>query len=80
MESHTMERLWEYRIRYNPGRGHAAVDNYHYFNATSAHEAYLFEMEMREHRDQDYQIISIERRCPYSNSWIDETEEAVAND
>jgi len=80
MERLTMERLWEYRIRYNPGRDESAVDSFHYFNATSAHEAYIFEIEMRNHRDQHYQIISIERQCPYSNSWIDETEEAFASD
>lgn len=80
MEQIAMERIWEYRIKYNPGRGHAAVNSYHYFNATTAHEAYIFETEMRKHRDQHYQIISIERKCPYSNLWIDETKDAVTND
>lgn len=75
-----MEKIWEYRIKYNAGRFHSAVNSYHYFNATTAHEAYIFETEMRKHRHQNYQIISIERKCPYSNLWIDETEEAVTND
>ena len=77
MEAYTMERIWEYRIRYNQG---TAEDSYHYYNAEDAHTAYEYELEMMSHRGQEYQIISVEKKCPYRNAWLDETEAALADD
>lgn len=75
-----MERVWEYRIRYNAGVDHSALDSYHYYNAENAHDAYEYELEMMRHRGEEYQIISVERKCPYRRTWLDETESAILND
>lgn len=75
-----MERVWEYRIKYNAGSYHSELDSYHYFNAENAHDAYGYEIEMMSHRNQEYQIISVEKKCPYKGEWIDVTQEAILDD
>ena len=73
--SEISNKIWEYRIKYNPGAGHSAMDSYHYFNATCAAEALEYHnVMMKKHRFRS-QTLSVERRCPYSNKWIDETED-----
>jgi hypothetical protein len=75
-----MERIWEYRIKYNAEKDHSALDSYHYYNAENAHDAYEYEIESMRNRGQEYQIISVEKKCPYRDSWLDETEYAISND
>lgn len=70
-----MERLWEYRIKYNSGLSHSAMDNYHYFNAETATIALSYHQSMMDKHGFKAQILSVERKCPYSNKWIDETED-----
>ncbi len=69
-----MEKLWEYRIKYNPGVGHSATDSYHYYNAESACIALKYHEYMMERHGFRAQILSVERKCPYANKWIDETD------
>lgn len=64
-------RLWEYRIRYKADN--AVENNYHYYQATCAKQAFEFQTEMAEHKRWHIDTLSIERKCPYSDRWIDET-------
>ena len=71
-----MERLWEYRIKYNSGKSHSAMDNYHYFNAEDASTALAYHFSMMEKHGFKAQLISVEKKCPYANKWVDETDSA----
>ena len=63
----------EYRIKYNIGKYHAEVDNYHYYMADSPIQALAFHDKMIEKKKIDMQTLSIERYCKYSNKWFDES-------
>ena len=67
-------KIWEYRIKYNPGSGHSAMNSYHYYNAVDANEALKYHDSMMKKHEFRSQTISVERKCPYSNKWIDETD------
>lgn len=66
-----VEKLWEYRIRYKVDD--ALHSNYHYYQATCAQQAMEFQTEMAEHKHWHLDTLSVERKCPYANKWIDET-------
>ena len=70
-DSDDTERLWEYRICYKVDN--SVECNYHYYQATSAAQALEFQTEVAEHRHWHLDTLSIERKCPYANRWIDET-------
>jgi hypothetical protein len=42
--------------------------------AESAEQALDFQLEMIEHRHWNIEILKIEKMCPWSNRWIDESE------
>jgi len=65
-------RLCEYRIEYL--RRGAVEHNYHYYMAYSPKQALDFQNEMIEHKGWSIDLLKIERKCPYSNKWIDESE------
>ena len=67
------ERLWEYRILYNYGEECSALNNYHYYMARSAAEAFEFHMQALKKGDIIAQNVSIERFDPYAIMWIDES-------
>lgn len=67
-------KLFEYRIKYNAGADHAALDSYHYYNAQNASEALMFHLKVMSKQDPDGQTISIEELNPYSNIWKDMSE------
>ena len=72
-------KISEYRIKYNAGAGHSAMDSYHYYSAFNACDALRYHELMMKKRSFRCQIISVERKCPYSNKWIDETAESSEN-
>jgi|TARA_Y100000289_G_scaffold62654_1_gene72160 hypothetical protein len=70
-------KLFEYRIKYNAGAGHAELDNYHYYNAPDAQSALDFHNAMIKKHNLTMQTISVEKYNPYSRQWEDES--AVLN-
>lgn len=67
-------RLFEYRIRYNPGAGHAAQDSYHYYMAESAEQAYEFHLETMRRYHAAAQNMCVERLNPWSCKWEDRSQ------
>lgn len=67
-----MERQFEYRIKYK----HASdiVTNYHYYMCESASQALEFQNEMIEHHNWRINLLSVERKNPWSNRWEDESD------
>ena len=65
-------RLYEFRIEYISGNsvGH----NYHYYLALKANEALHYLLEMMDHKHWDIKLLKMERKCPFANKWIDESE------
>jgi hypothetical protein len=66
-----MDKLWEYRIEYKHDDSREA--NYHYYNATGALQALEYQQEMIDHKGWNITTLKIDRKCPYSDKWIDET-------
>ena len=62
----------DFRIKYLPED--SVETAYHYYNCFSAEEALSFQREMIEHRGWKIQLLSIERKNPYSEKWEDESE------
>tara|TARA_B100000214_G_C23525974_1_gene427187 strand:- start:192 stop:443 length:252 start_codon:yes stop_codon:yes gene_type:complete len=69
-------KLFEYRVRYNAGVEHSALDSYHYYNAENASEALNYHNTIMRNKGVQCQNISVEKKNPYSNRWEDETDEA----
>ena len=67
------DRLYEFRVCYNEGAYHSAVNSYHYYQAYRANDALDFHCKMMEKRNIDCQIISVERKCPWRNRWLNES-------
>ena len=68
-----VDRLWQYRIKYLSDGN--VEPNYHYYHAHDAQQACEFQAEMIEHKNWHIATKKIERKCPYSNKWIDETDQ-----
>jgi hypothetical protein len=66
------DKVFEFRIEYvsENSIGH----NYHYYLAHNATEALKFQIDMMDHRQWNIEIVKLERKCPYANKWIDESE------
>lgn len=64
--------LNEYRIIYNAGEDHAAMDSKHYYQAYSAEEALSFHNEMMSKKHFKSQLVGIEKYCPYAQKWTQE--------
>lgn len=67
-------KLYEYRIKYNAGEDHSALDNFHYYNAETATQALDYHNAMMQKHGFDSQTISIEKKNPYANRWEDRSE------
>ena len=63
----------EYRIKYNAGANHSALDNYHYYMATDSIQALIFHEKMIKRKKLNLQTLSVEKYCRYSKKWIDES-------
>ena len=66
------DRLFEFRIEYvsQNSVGH----NYHYYLAHNAEEALGYQLEMMDHKQWNIEILNLERKCPYANKWMDESD------
>lgn len=66
------DRLFEFRIEYvsENSVGH----NYHYYLAHNAKEALRYQLEMMDHKHWNIEILNLERKCPYANKWMDESD------
>jgi len=70
-------RLYEFRIEYT---SHNSVGhNYHYYLAHNAKQALNFQLEMMDHKHWDIQLLKLERKCPFSNKWEDESDVLIEN-
>ena len=67
-------RLFEYRIRYNPGVGEAAQDSYHYYMAENAEQAYQFHLETMRRYHAAAQNMCVERLNPWNARWEDRSQ------
>ena len=65
------EPLNLYRIKYNIGAEHAAMDSYHYYQALNAQQALEFHEFSMKRKKYFCQILSIEKKNIYSNKWED---------
>jgi hypothetical protein len=66
-------QLFEYRVKYNAGAGHSALDSFHYYTAESAEQALSYHNAMMKKNNFRSQTISIEKKNPYANRWEDES-------
>tara|TARA_Y100001938_G_C8048638_1_gene410369 strand:- start:388 stop:630 length:243 start_codon:yes stop_codon:yes gene_type:complete len=67
-------RTFEYRIKYNPEASHSAMDSYHYYNAINASDALIYHNTVMSNKNKECQVISVEKKNPYSNKWEDESD------
>jgi hypothetical protein len=65
------DRLFEYRIKYNPGMAQAAMDDYRYYMATDAMQALEYHASTMKRKSADRQDISVERYNPWALRWED---------
>tara|TARA_R110001592_G_scaffold130031_4_gene343029 strand:- start:9540 stop:9767 length:228 start_codon:yes stop_codon:yes gene_type:complete len=65
------DRLYEFRIEYisNNSIGH----NFHYYLARNPQEALSYQLEIMNHKHWKIKLIKLEKKCPYSNKWHDES-------
>lgn len=66
-------KLFEFRVRYNAGADHSAIDSYHYYSAESAEDALVYHNSMMKKHKFQSQTISVEKKNPYSNEWEDQS-------
>tara|TARA_A100001037_G_C14938583_1_gene539438 strand:+ start:289 stop:537 length:249 start_codon:yes stop_codon:yes gene_type:complete len=66
-------RAFEYRVKYNAGAEHSAIDSYHYYNAINASDALIYHNLTMRNKNLECQVISVEKKNPYSNKWEDES-------
>lgn len=66
-------KLFEYRVKYNAGAGHSAMNNFHYYHAESADQALYYHNAMMQRHGFRSQTISVEKKNPYANKWEDES-------
>ena len=68
-----MKKIWEFRVAYK--RKREVSPRTHYFNCESYAQAELYHNEAIARHDQKAELVSIERKCPYSNKWLKEDED-----
>jgi hypothetical protein len=73
-----MDRIWEYRINYTREQVEVGGGT-HYYNASNAVEALEAQLYISKKDGEGVNIVSVERYCPYSDKWIDETKLATAS-
>jgi hypothetical protein len=73
-------RLYEFRIRYNAGSEHSAFDNYHYYMAETASQAFEFHRKAMRKKHLCAQNISVEKYDLYAERWEDQTSSVKIKD
>lgn len=73
-------KLYEYRVKYNAGAGHSAMDSFHYFQAFTAVQALEYHLAMMNSKGYNGQTLSVEKKDPYANKWILEDPYQTAED
>ncbi len=68
------KRLYTFRVKYNYGSYDSVEDSYHYYPAYSPEEALNNHCFMMERKKLECQIKSVERLCPWTNTWEDMSE------
>ena len=63
----------EFRIKYRTAG--CVRESYHYYLADDAGQAVGFQNTMNENKGLNLQILSIERKCPYMDRWVDESDQ-----
>jgi len=65
-------RLYEFRIEYSSDNsvGHS----YHYYLAYSSKQALHYQLEMMGNKNWEINLIKLERKCPFTNKWEDQSE------
>ena len=69
-KTNNVKRLYEYRIKYNAGLSHSAMDSFHYFQAFSAIQALEYHLAMMNNKGYNGQTLSVEKKDPYAKKWI----------
>ena len=69
-----LNRLFEYRIKYNAGAEHCVIDNYRYYMAESSTQALEFHMCSIKMKQHTVQNVSVERFNPWNKRWEDKSE------
>ena len=64
-KKYSSPKLYEYRIKYNPGPDNSVNDSYHYFQAETAEQALFFHESMMTKKNLSCQTISVEKKDPY---------------
>tara|TARA_Y100000361_G_C11161538_1_gene347721 strand:- start:3824 stop:4081 length:258 start_codon:yes stop_codon:yes gene_type:complete len=72
-ENKVSERLYEYRILFNPGEENSAQNSYHYYNAYNAPQALDFHLKSLNKKSITAQTLRIEKLNPFSEKWEDES-------
>jgi hypothetical protein len=72
--------LFEYRIKYNVGMNHSALDSYHFYLAKDADQAFDFHLSSMKHNCASAQNLSIEKWNPYSEKWEDKSDHIKIKD
>ena len=74
-KKYSQPKLYEFRIKYNAGADHSVQDSYHYYQAENASQAMSFHKNMMKRKNFYSQTLSVEKKCPYRNKWMDESDE-----
>jgi len=73
-----IDRLYDFRIKYSTED--SVGTNYHYYNCADAEQALLFQREMIANKGWCIELLSIEKKNPYSDKWEDESEVLIKAD
>jgi len=77
MKKSSEPKLFEYRIQYNAGVNHSALDSYHYYMAESADQALSFHRASIKNKHVCVQEVSIEKYNPYADRWEDKSDHII---
>ena len=72
-----MKKIWEFKVE--DQRNNAVITRFHYFNAESYEQAEMFHYEVISRHGNNCQLISVTRKCPYSNKWFSRDQDAFVN-
>lgn len=74
-QKYQQARLYEYRIKYNVGLERSAFDNYHYYMAESAEQAFEYHLKAMRRHHAAGQNLCVEQKNPWvENTWEDVSE------
>lgn len=76
----TANKIHLFRIKYNFGKDCSVTNSYHYFHAESADQALNFHNFSMSKKGYDCQILSIDKKNPYSNKWENQTNFYINDD